>query len=482
MTDKLNDKLNVNLLTTQKDIKNYIKQLKSKLIYFFDIPEELRNHPLIVSAEREYGIRKSVKKGYDVIHNYFFIEELVQCKNWLDEVIEKELITTFEDFNSYYEFLQGDIYENACYYKYNFSQDELSKYAIDLNRINFKCLISCNIDDFTLEYTQNEIKLYKEKEKRKKELKKWIEEFDSCNSYEDFKKLICNFNKSKFAGNLKFFLFNFIRHNKEKAFDIVISYLNNEYSFGFEKCLCLIYEPQKVYDAYNNQYYSQQTAKKYKKDLKHFIEDLENKNIVLGSRSYFDEETHYFIYQLVGRYENSSRHTVEISTYFDTFDELAAYVKYDLSYCDLSKAILPNLDLSKYKIDEHTNLPIQYQNNLTYILTKQYDRHRNCFSVVQTWTNENCKIIKSYSQAFKYFFDFVHFLKKDLSNADLLFCDGLANIKEFDDLDFTNTRLKSNILDKLNIEYELIENNDFEIICLYCNFKMVTYQFLMAEH
>ena len=32
MTDKLNDKLNVNLLTTQKDIKNYIKQLKSKLI------------------------------------------------------------------------------------------------------------------------------------------------------------------------------------------------------------------------------------------------------------------------------------------------------------------------------------------------------------------------------------------------------------------------------------------------------------------
>jgi len=297
MTDKLNDKLNVNLLTTQKDIKNYIKQLKSKLIYFFDIPEELRNHPLIVSAEREYGIRKSVKKGYDVIHNYFFIEELVQCKNWLDEVIEKELITTFEvienelitcfeDFNSYYEFLQGDIYENACYYKYNFSQDELSKYAIDLNRINFKCLISCNIDDFTLEYTQNEIKLYKEKEKRKKELKKWIEEFDSCNSYEDFKKLICNFNKSKFAGNLKFFLFNFIRHNKEKAFDIVISYLNNEYSFGFEKCLCLIYEPQKVYDAYNNQYYSQQTAKKYKKDLKRTF--METQNIIFTT--YFNNE------------------------------------------------------------------------------------------------------------------------------------------------------------------------------------------------
>ena len=128
--------------TNQKEIKNFVKQLKSKCLYFFDVPEEFRNHPLIVSTERECGIRKSVQKGYDVVRNCFFVQELVLSKNWSGEVLENQITTLFDNFATYFEFLQGDIYENACYYKYCFNQDEIIKYSIDDKKINYKSIIN----------------------------------------------------------------------------------------------------------------------------------------------------------------------------------------------------------------------------------------------------------------------------------------------------------------------------------------------------
>lgn len=464
--DKVKNKLSTQSFISEEEIENCVKQLKNNEIYFSDIPEELRNHQTMVSVERECGIRKPVKKGYDVINNNFFVVEIVQDKHCGGEIVEQVQTTTvFNDFSSYYEFLQGDIYENACYYKYKFSQDELLKYSINLDCINFKSLISNNIDHFTIDYTSEELKQYNEGEERKQDLKIWIDKLNACHSYEEFSKLINLLNESELKENLNFFLFNFINHDKEKAFDIVMKYINNRYSFGFEKCLCLIYEPQKVYDAYNNCYYSQRTAKKYKRELKHFIKDLENKKIVLFSNSFFDTRTHFFVFQ-IGISNYNTYWELDSKRYFNNFDELADYLKYDLSYCDLSKAILPDLDLTKYKISESTNLPMQYQTALTYAISKKYDRIKHCFAVTQTWINKNKRIVKSYNHTFRYFFDFVFFLKNDLSNADLLFCNGLSNIDDFSDLILDNARLKSSILDKLDVKYERIKNDFIESFSL----------------
>ena len=68
-----------------------------------------------------------------------------------------------------------------------------------------------------------------------------------------------------------------------------------------------------------------------------------------------------------------------------------------------------------------------------------------------------------------------YFLKCDLSGADLLFCDGLQNITDFSDLNLTNARLKSNILDMIGVNYEtaiyedvncpvIVQNNEIECI------------------
>lgn len=122
-------------------ISGYVNKLSNKEIGHFDIPEEHRLNRNIVNMERKLGIRTSGKRGYDVIRQRFFVKENVLTKNYDDELVEKDIETTFEDFHSYFEFLNGDIYENACYYQYSFTKEEISLYRIDLSRINISGFI-----------------------------------------------------------------------------------------------------------------------------------------------------------------------------------------------------------------------------------------------------------------------------------------------------------------------------------------------------
>ena len=93
-----------------KEIKSFIKQLKNKEKYFFDIPEEYRLHPAIVIAERKLGIRESTKRGYDIIKNSFFVEELVLNKAWNDEIEEKMYFSLMKNAMEY----QADISHCGC--------------------------------------------------------------------------------------------------------------------------------------------------------------------------------------------------------------------------------------------------------------------------------------------------------------------------------------------------------------------------------
>ena len=90
----------------------------------------------------------------------------------------------------------------------------------------------------------------------------------------------------------------------------------NESSIDFAKNLCLIYNPRKVYEAYNSTYYA--FPKNYKRKLRCFVEDLESGKRKVHYRSYFDTQTHFFV---------CIRLCAEASflMYFDKFEDLAAY-------------------------------------------------------------------------------------------------------------------------------------------------------------
>lgn len=448
----------------EKDIKQFVKQLKKREIYFFDVPEEYRLHPSVVKVERELGIRKSAQRGYDVIRNSFFVEEIVLTINYWDEEVEKQISNRFSDFASYYEFLAGDIYDNACYFQYNFSPKEIKSYNIDLNRINRTSLIDMTIKDFSVELTDAELQQYKTIERQKVFRKKWIAKFNACNTYEELKEVVNKFKKSKFSNSYAeadwlFFFYNFIFSNEDKAFDIIMQYVSNGAypSYLIEKGLCSIYDPEKVFAAYNYSCGVPSTIRKHKRQFKQYIEQIQNKEVQFEYCSYFDERTHFFCHKVKGYSDKWQGYpgVIEIYRYFETIQELAEYLDNDLSGCDLSKAILPDIDLSIYKIDEYTKLPIQNLDNLTYTLYKGYDRKKQCFVVKQSWLGTNGQTIREQKNTFKYFFDFVFFLDNDLSDADLLFCNGLNNLCDFSNINFTNTKLKSEILDRIGIGYQL---------------------------
>gem|GEM_PF-6415720 len=154
----------IKLVVCEKDIKQLIQQLKKDEIDYFDVPEEYRSHSAIVKTERELGIRQPDKRGFDVIHNTFFVEEIISTKNILNKTVE-HINNYFSDFISYYDFLSGDIYENACYFQYNFSQTEIESYDLDLNKIKTSSLIDITANDFSIEFSDEELKQYNDLEK-----------------------------------------------------------------------------------------------------------------------------------------------------------------------------------------------------------------------------------------------------------------------------------------------------------------------------
>ena len=141
---KKNDKKDA----TQK-IKGIICRLKSKRLQMPDVPEEFRMHPDILRAERKLEIRKSGHRGFDVIRQLFFVEETWRYKNRAGEYVSREHTEEFDSFQEYYAFVDGDIYEDACYYQCLFDDELIAAFQLDLEKLMArKCFETQTIDEF----------------------------------------------------------------------------------------------------------------------------------------------------------------------------------------------------------------------------------------------------------------------------------------------------------------------------------------------
>lgn len=117
----------------------YIEMLAKGKMAICDVPEKYRNERSFIqkiekhnSDKRRRRISLLGRRGFDVIHNRFFIEQYT---------VEKRPQTEhFDTFNAYFEILNGDIYNYACYYQYCFSDEELEQYHIDIQKLNYSGL------------------------------------------------------------------------------------------------------------------------------------------------------------------------------------------------------------------------------------------------------------------------------------------------------------------------------------------------------
>lgn len=117
-------------------------------------------------------------------------------------------------------------------------------------------------------------------------------------------------------------------------------------------------------------------------------------------------------------------------------------------------------------IDEYTFESIRCLKNEnilvdSYEIIKQYNNKK--FTVVQRWLDSEGVPIVEKKHDFEYFFDFTHFLNNDLSNADLLLCDGVENINKIHGIKFEGIKVRSVVAEKLGLPLKSIPKDRFEI-------------------
>lgn len=437
----------------QSEIKKIIRQLKKKEIRVFDVPEEYKNDIQIVTFERKAGLRITDKKGFDIISNTFFVEESLIHIDVYGEEHKRGIFISFDNFDSYFDFLNGDIYDNACYAFCNLPEHIVTSHTIDLKRLmDRKAFVEDNIDNYSLSLA------YRNAAQIHKQCQQWVKKFNNCNSYDEFAKVVNNYHKSKIATivDVTFFFFQYIFADVENKnrFNVIMEYMSSvAYPHRIINSLCSIYNPNEVMQSFNYSQGVKGTIYKHKRKLKEYIQRLENGEIEFYSKAFFDKETHYFCEKTDG-YDKGNTHfpRVTICRYFESFDEFIIYRKGDLRHCDLSAMFECNDDFSKYVVDETTKLPIHANRDVTYSVKKYY--HNGKFYVTQKWLNKSGSILKEYNHTFNYFFDLVAFLKGNLSNANLLFCDGLDNLAQWDFIDFTDAKMKSSLCEKFGLQYD----------------------------
>lgn len=442
-------------------VKEYIRKLRNNEISLLRIPDEYKNDPKIVKYERAVGMRITGRRGFDIITNRFFVEEELVYTDAAGKERRSRTVTHFDSFKDYYIFLDGEIYENACYRFHHISKEELSSFGTTPERLSAKkSFIDYTIKDYTFLPTPEEIEHYKVAEHTHKQCKKWLVKYNSCVSGADLLRVTNNYQKSALHDIVdeSFFFFNYLYSNPRdnKRLDAVLEFISTRTypSIRLIYGLCLLCSPATVWQEYSKGFSSKGTTYyRSKNRFDEYVQLLNTREIRYSTRAYFDKNTHFFCEEKLGkRKDGAIIENAVIRRYFDTFDDFVQYRNGDLTWCDFSAAIYLEKDFSKYWTNSSTKLPPPIHQNLSYTIKKYYwDKD---FVVVQRWTDDNNSILKVYQHTFEYFFDFVAFLQGDLSDADLLYCDGLAFLTQWDGIDFSGAKLRSNLCKKFGVHFD----------------------------
>lgn len=412
------------------------------------------------------------KRGYDILTKKFFAYEYVlqnddayRCKNIRNE---------FESFDIYYENLKGNIYDHSCYYGYNFSNDEVIKYNINIKNINFDAFINDDISTYTFEFLQK-----KEKEENNviiekgQKIQKWFSKIDEIKSYDELLKKLKNFSRNYSFDN-----------NKYIFFSLLIQKHKNSMAMLFFKYVCLhkVYDDcdgisfndilfyygidaaQTIIDNYCNAIWRENTRKEKKGEIGKMQRNLilfQDSRTICKKKGTFNFELQLFCVKYSFYANDEENAFMNIKKYMFSFEEFVNELNGDLRGCDLSKTSLSKEEILRYKIDDRTKLPI-IKSYSSYQVIKEYINEN--FSVTQRWLDEQKIEVLNNRRTFEYFGDFVHYLQKNLANADLLMCDNIVNISGIKDLNLKGIKVRSDVAKKLGLNFNLIPQDKYQPI------------------
>ena len=440
------------------EIKRIIARLSNKEIGCNDVPEEYRKEISIVRTERKLGLRTLQRRGYDVVRNAFFAEE-----NIVYDYMEKEPrirmeVTWFQDFRTFYDYVDGLIYDDSCYFQCPVTKFE--GYSVDLDRLfQRKAFVEATIDSCCFEEEEDEDGLTgSEAEKRKKLCKKWFQKFNECKDFEQFQETIKSYHRSKLrrSVNIELFLYDFILKDRydEKRFNIIMQYASSGGNRAAELIgsLCYIYPPDKVIEHYSYRDGTKQEFYRHRARYRNLVRVIRDGKVRREREAKFDPESQYYIEKIRLETMERPKEVQYIFKCFESLEELIHYRKGDLRNTDLTKAPDISFDFSGCRIDNTTKLPVRKETDLRFAVIKRYKNGK--FIITARWSNEIGAVIKEKKYVFDYFFDCLAFLKNDLSDADLTMCDGLENLQTTDGIDLSNAKVISRICEKFGLPYK----------------------------
>ena len=440
-----------------------------------------RDLPIIVPAER----------GYDVLTKSFFVfKYAVHMLEYYNTEIIKVRVD-FPDFDSFYDALWGDIYNNSCYYGYHFSDQEIKQYALDILKLNFDSITN-------LVYCTTCTVLQEEEERSRSSalanrdiIIQKIKDADKIQTYEELltafrslkrkcsrpsrdvvENIFCSLLLQKRNKRLNelllkkglsvadcFYYFGQEVAEREPQRTCPISFDDFLKKHGEDKESLSEIELKQAKATYNLVYsYANNSYRSKKKLLKNLADERNS----IHKHGGINPETaiYYVVYDLY-RGDDALVEGAFVK-FFVSFEDFVSELGGDLTNCDLKDAPLTKQEILRYKTDETTIFPLR-KDYASSVLIKQYRDGK--FRVVPQFFDSQGRLVKKETEyCFDLFFDFVHFLSGDLTNADLIMCDGVENIAGLPNLKIDGLKVRRKAAKLLNLPIHLIPNESNKIV------------------
>ncbi len=325
-------------LTNSEKAKKIIKCVTHKA-NFNDLTKSEISDVLWTITNKNLGVRIFKYVGYNILKLEFFVVEYVY------DVKAIEKYYAFKDFETFYEYVYHDIYnKNTCFYGYEFTNEEIEKFNLEISKLNFDSFIDDDINKSSI------IKQFKKKKKEALESKNYsvghkefadeLSKSEATKNY--FKRL--NIDSSKYPEQTYNFLKLFVAHatiSDEDTLRYLWLYFGEDFAQEFAA-------------SYYNENWSERINRDIKRELKTIFINLKNATKV-EYFPYYDDERGLFIVKF--SYYQGEEKVDEIKDYFFTFEEMADYLNGDLTSADLKDSFIEISDLKKYKIGKNTILP-----------------------------------------------------------------------------------------------------------------------------
>ncbi len=387
------------------------------------------------------------KRGYGILSDGLFVENYCLERNDKGKLLSVKHLERFNDFKTYFDYLDGDVYANSCYFGYEFSEKEIKEFNLQTERLNFESFIDFDVDDAKNELTHEREKDERSIAKHRNGFHKWIMQEHFANTPEEFGELLKKYDYNKGVA------FLLIKNGDQKLKDAAYKWFSQyEFTYFIDMIVLFGEEKTKEYiDGYNPAYYVEQTIYRKKRELKDMFEVWKSGEVrsEIKKKGYIED---IGVYYVTRNYKAPGFAFSSFTKYFLTFDEFAKEANYDLKDVHLSKAPLDETSLKNCIVDDTTKLPTtSVKGDPSFsIVGKRYSNERFYVSVEMDYGKTTTR--KDY--IFDYICDFIHFLKKDLSDADLYDCNNISRLSKITGLNVERTKMKLDGIEAFNLQKE----------------------------